>query len=391
MFSRRTAWDRSPNELARLVTARTAEGSELLDLTVSDPFAAGLGWDEGRLADLLSLAGLAEHRPEPLGLLSAREAVAHWSCARGLPLRPDRLVLTASTSEAYSFLFKLLCDAGDAVAVPRPSYPLFGFLTELDGVEAQVHPLRLEADRWAFDVETLADRLTERTRAVLVVHPNNPTGSRLDAVEAGALAALCAERGLALVSDEVFSDFTWSEGDEHEPKSLLSVAGEAGVLTFALSGLSKSAGLPQLKLAWIAVGGPEPAVEEAMARLEWIADSYLSVAAPVQRAAAGLLEASGEFRARCLDRIRTNLGLLERLLAETGGRLQPGEAGWSAILELPAGADEEVIARELVRREGVWVHPGSFFDLPAGNVVVSLLTPTERLDRGARALLGRCR
>ena len=391
MFSRRTAWDRSPNELARLIAARRAEGAELLDLTVSDPGAAGLGWDEGRLARLLSVAGVAEHRPEPLGLLSAREAVAHWSRARGLPLRPDRLVLTASTSEAYSFLFKLLCDAGDAVAVPRPSYPLFGFLTELDGVEAQVHPLRLEADRWAFDVEALADRLTERTRAVLVVHPNNPTGSRLNAVEAGALAELCAERGLALVSDEVFSDFAWSEGDEHEPKSLLSVAEEAGVLTFALSGLSKSAGLPQLKLAWIAVGGPEPAAEEAMARLEWIADSYLSVAAPVQRAAAGLLEASAGFRARCLDRMRANLSLLGRLLPATGGRLLPGEAGWSAILELPAGADEEAIALELVREDGVLVHPGSFFDLPAGHVVVSLLTPTERLDRGVRALLERCR
>jgi aspartate/methionine/tyrosine aminotransferase len=383
MFSRRTAWDREPNAWTRALERRRASGEELLDLSISNPAACGLGWNEELLRDRLAVPGTAAHAPEALGLPSAREAIAAWWTDRGVPAHPERTCLTASTSEAYAFLFRLLCEPGDLVAVPRPSYPLFDFLTGLEELEARPYPLRLDDGRWRLDLEQLADGLTERTRAVLVVHPNNPTGSRLTEGDARALVRLCAERSLALISDEVFAEFPWSATDAHAPHGLLSLADEEGALVFALSGLSKVAGLAQLKLAWIAVGGPEALRDEALARLELIADTYLSVASPVQLAAGRLLAASEDFRRRCLTRVRGNL----ETLRASGLQLLPGEAGWSAILELPPSVPEERFAVALLEDHGLVVHPGGFFGLGlSGHFVVSLLTEPEILARGLALL-----
>jgi aspartate/methionine/tyrosine aminotransferase len=383
MFSRRTTWNRAPSELAGALEGRRAAGREILDLTVSDPARAGLAWDGAELAAILARPAIARHEPAPFGALAAREAIAGWWRERGVPARPERLVLAASTSESYSWLFKLLCDPGDDVLVPQPSYPLFEFLTELESVRAVPYRLRAEATRWRLDVESLADRLTDRTRAVLVVHPNNPTGSRLDAAEARALAAACAERGIALVSDEVFAEFTWRPHEAEGPHGLLAVGAEAGALTFALSGLSKVAGLPQLKLAWCAVDGPPDRVAEALGRLECVADTYLSVAAPAQLAAAELLERSAAFRRRALERVREGLARLQEAAGD-GLRRLPGQAGWSAVLEVET--DAERLAVELLDRDGVLLHPGGLFGLPPGHLVVSLLTPTDALAEGLRRL-----
>ena len=386
MFSRRTAWDRSSSAWAQAVQERRSSGEPLLDLSSSNPSACGLAWTEDLLADCLRAPGAQLHSPEPFGLPAAREAVARWWRARGVPARAETTCLTASTSEAYSFLFRLLCNPGDAVSVPRPSYPLFGLLTQLEELEVRPYRLGLDDGRWRLDVESLADSLSENTRAVLVVHPNNPTGSRLNEGEVRGLARLCAERSLALISDEVFAEFPWKDDDAHEPRSLLSLAAEQGALVFALSGLSKAAGLPQVKLAWIAVAGPPELRDEALARLEIIADTYLSVAAPVQLAVGRLLAESAAFRESCLERIRGNLEIIDH----AGLRRLPGEAGWSAILDLPARLDEEGLAIELLEADGVLVHPGELFDLkPSGHLLLSLLTEPEVLERGLAAIAGR--
>jgi len=386
MFSRRTAWDRSPSAWMRAVQERRSSGEPLLDLSGSNPSACGLAWDEDLLADCLRAPGAQLHSPEPFGLPAAREAVAHWWNARGVPATAATTCLTASTSEAYSLLFRLLCNPGDAVAVPQPSYPLFDLLTQLEELEVRPYRLRLDEGRWQLDLESLADGLSETTRAVLVVHPNNPTGSRLNEDEARGLARLCAERGLALISDEVFAEFPWKAEDTPEPRGLLSLAAEQGALVFALSGLSKAAGLPQVKLAWIAVAGPPALRDEALARLEIIADTYLSVAAPVQLSASRLLAESAAFRESCLGRIRGNLETIDR----AGLPRLPGEAGWSAILELPAELDEEGLTVELLESGGVLAFPGELFGLkPSGHLVLSLLTEPEVLGRGLEAIARR--
>lgn len=386
MFSRRTAWQREPNAWTRALERRQASGRPLLDLRNSNPSACGLAWDEEHLASCLAVPGVQVHSPEAFGLARAREAVASWWSSRGVPATPDRTCLTASTSEAYAYLFRLLCEPGDAVAVPRPSYPLFDYLTGLEDLEARPYPLRLDERRWRLDLEALADGLTERTRAVLVVHPNNPTGSFLLDGEARALGRLCAERGLALISDEVFAEFRWDASEARGLSSLLQPAAEEGALVFALSGLSKVAGLPQLKLAWIAADGPAALRDEAWARLELIADTYLSVAAPVQLAAGRLLEESAGFRARCLSRIRGNLDTL----ASSGLSVLPGEAGWSALVELPVVVDEDEFTLRLIESEGLLVHPGSFFELsPPGHLVLSLLTEPQVFERGLAVIADR--
>ena len=281
-FSRRSAWDREPGELARLSEHARARGL-VADLTESNPTSAGLAADPAALARALSDAGNASYEPHPQGLHSARETVSAWLADRGVNVTPSRIVLTASTSEAYSLLMKLLCDPGDTLLIPEPSYPLFDMLLRLDSVTGQPHRLKL-SDRWRLDVDALGAALPETARAVLVVNPNNPTGSLLSSDEAAHLGALCREHDLALISDEVFAEFRWrSRAVSNSPSSLLPAGAAAGALTASLSGLSKACGLPQMKLGWIALGGPDALVDEALARLDLIADTYLSVATPVQR------------------------------------------------------------------------------------------------------------
>jgi alanine-synthesizing transaminase len=385
MFSSRTRWDLTPNALSALAAATRAEGRAVLDLTETNPTRAGLPAPREVLELLARPASLA-YAPDPRGLEAARTAVADDFARRGHRVDAARVLLTASTSEAYGFLFKLLCDAGDAVAVPRPSYPLFEYLARLEGASVSTYPIRYDGE-WHVLRGDVEASLTERTRAVVVVSPNNPTGSYLKRSEADALLALCAERGLALVADEVFADFAFGRDD----RRVASVAGREEALTFALGGLSKSCGLPQLKLAWTAVSGPASVRDEALARLEVIADTYLSVGTPVQQAAPDLLRALPELQAPLRARTAANLDALRTAVrsAPEVSLLSP-EGGWSAVLRVPAVLSEDEWCLRLLREDAVLVQPGYFFDFDAeAFLVVSLLTPEDVFAAGIARVLAR--
>ena len=374
--------NRVAGELARL----RSEGRPLDDLTESNPTRVGLPYPPDLLAPLAAPDALA-YDPAPFGLPAAREAVAAHLAGRGVPVHPDRVVLTASTSEAYGLLFKLLCDPGDAVLVPQPSYPLFEHLTRLDGVAAR--PYRLEHHgRWQVDVDGLAATIDARARAVLLVSPNNPTGSFVRGDELAAVREVALRHELAIICDEVFAGYPMEDADAGRSGVLVA---DPEALTFTLGGLSKSAGLPQLKLGWILMGGPGGVVARARDRLELVCDTYLSVATPVQLAAGALLERSRPVAAAILDRVRANYRALRRL----GGRFPAcrvlrTEAGWYAVVQVPATRSEEALVVELLRRDGVFVHPGYFFDFPReAFLVLSLLPPGDAFAGAATRVLAR--
>ncbi len=386
MFSSRTRWNRTENRLARLVAERRRSGAPLFDLTVSNPTQAGLVAP----ADILALLGApsaAHYDPEARGLGKARDAVAADYARRGFAVAADGLLLTASTSEAYAWLFKLLCDPGDAVLVPRPSYPLFEFLATLESVEAIPYALAYDG-AWHLDVAALEAARTPRARAIVVVNPNNPTGSCLRPDEAAKLLAFAAGHGLAVISDEVFADFLFRAGGD----LVTSLAGEGPALTFSLGGLSKSCGLPQLKLAWIAVSGPEDTRSEALSRLEIVADTYLSVSTPVQHAAPALLRRLPELQAPILSRLLTNRRTLESAIGPgSAATLLPADGGWTAVLRVPATQPEETLVCELLERHAVLVHPGYFFDFPSeAFLVLSLLPEPEVFSEGVLRVRGSC-
>jgi aspartate/methionine/tyrosine aminotransferase len=381
-LSARTAWPRVPNALAEAVTARRAQGLRTLDLTASNPTAvfpqlphddvlAGLGDPLGRA-----------YLPEPQGLLSAREAVAAYYAARGASVDPAQVVLTASTSEGYGWLFKLLCDPGDRVLVGRPGYPLFDDLARLEGVTLAPVPLRREA-HWGIDLDALDDAVDPRTRALSVVHPNNPTGHFVSDDDRASLLARCAARGLALIVDEVFLDYGW---DAPTPRAR-TFAGEVDALTFTLSGLSKVCAAPQVKLGWIVVSGPRAQRDEALARLELIADCYLSVSTAAQRATARLLARSAETREVLLRRVRENRATLRGALHPGSCiTLGPAEAGWYATARLPRTRSEQDWALDLLRA-GALAQPGWFYEFEdEAWLVLSLLTPAEDFAEGLAAL-----
>jgi alanine-synthesizing transaminase len=378
-FSRRVPSDLRPN---RISEALRRFAPLPFDLTVSNPTRCEIAYPPALLAPLADAAGL-EYRPDPRGLLSARAAVAAEYRRHGIVVDPARVVLTASTSEAYACLFKLLCEPGEAVLVPSPSYPLFEHLARLEGVTAR--PYRLDAEAgWRLDPDELAGA-GSGVRAVIVVHPNNPTGSYVAADDAAAVAELCRQHSWALIADEVFLDYPL----DGEPAA--SFARGAQALTFALGGLSKSVGLPQLKLAWIVVGGPAECVDAALERLEFVADTFLSVATPVQLALPALLQQGSEVRAAIAERCRANLARLRAAVAAhpAVSLLVPG-GGWSAVLRIPAVIPEEELVIDLIERHGVAVHPGFFFDFPRdGYLVVSLLPPPRTFTAGIERLLAR--
>jgi alanine-synthesizing transaminase len=383
MFSSRVPADLTPNRLTRAVQRARAAGTRLLDLTATNPTAAAISYPASLLAPLAD-AGALRYDPSPLGLDSARSAVAREYRRHGINVAPDAIVLTASTSDAYSVLFKLLCAPdGDAVMLPVPSYPLFDHLTRLDGVRPI--PYRLEYDgRWGIDFDTLDSGWTDTVRAVLAVSPNNPTGSMLTDEEHAALEERCAFRGAALIIDEVFADYTLADrlpSHHHRPVCL----------SFRLGGLSKSAGLPQVKLGWMAVEGPEPLVRSALDRLELICDTYLSVSTPVQLAAPVLIASGAEVRARILERVRHNHRELRRLSeAYPSLHVLPCEAGWSAVLRVPATRPEEDLVIELLECDSVLVNPGFFFDFPSeAFLVLSLLPETSIFVEGVSRVLER--
>lgn len=368
MFSSRLRQTSGRNRLAVALDRRRAAGLPILDLTLSNPTRAGFRYPAGLLESLVRDRSLC-YDPEPFGMLAARQAVSQDFARRGLSVPTARIVLTASTSEAYSLLFKLLCDPGDAVLAPRPSYPLIEHLTELDAVSLEHYHLEFHG-RWELDVEELrACVRSARARAIIMISPNNPTGSVVSDAELDAVAMMANEHGLALISDEVFADYPIAGPT---PSSALR---QEKALTFALGGLSKSVGLPQLKLGWIAVGGPDATVADAMDRLETICDASLSVSTPVQIAAADLLAAGATVRDQIQERVRANYARLTAMAsANPACAVMPAEAGWYAVVRIPAIASEETIVLDVLEKAGVLVHPGYFFDFDReGFLIVSLL------------------
>ncbi|HUM10969.1 MAG TPA: pyridoxal phosphate-dependent aminotransferase [Myxococcaceae bacterium] len=381
MFSARTAWDRTQNLLSARLEMLVRRGTAPIDLTVTSPADCGLGPDEGWLRGVLASQPLAAYAPEPLGQLVARQALARDLTRLGAHLEPGQFVLSASTSEAYGWLFALLCDPGDSVLVPAPSYPLLPFLAELSSVELRSFPLP-DDPLGALDLDTLEAIADETTRAVVLVSPANPTGWVLGEADQARLDALCAGRDWGLVVDEVFVEFP------RRGRAARSVAARPGeALTFALQGLSKSVGLPGWKLAWTAVLGPAPERDEALARLELIADTHLSGAAPVQHALADLLSGSAAWRTRVALRLDQNTRALHDARPPSAAwDVMPSEGGWSAVVRLPHTAEETAVCLELLDA-GVQVQPGHFYDFPRGRwLVLSLLPTPARFDEGARRM-----
>jgi len=383
-FSSRLPATLETNRLTSAVDQMRRDGRAFIDLTGSNPTRAGFDYPADLLAPLGNATGL-EYRPSPLGIAFARKAVADDYRRQELDVSPDRLVLTASTSDAYSMLFKLLTDAGDEVLVPRPSYPLFDHLTRLDLVTPVPYDLEYHG-RWSVDLDSVSRAITNRTRAVLAVSPNNPTGSFVTRDEMTRLAAMCAPRGIAIIADEVFAQY------ELEPGAF-AAAGHAiavhDALAFALGGLSKSVGLPQVKLGWIAAAGPTHLVDAALQRLEIICDTYLSVATPVQLALPALIARGAHVRAQIADRVRANYARVQAIVANVPScRVLRADGGWYAILHVPSFQSEEDLVVSLLTEDGVLVHPGFFFDFPRESyLVVSLLTPDDALRDGVGRVL----
>ena len=386
MFSQRTPEDLRPNRLAEALTAARAEGRTILDLTESNPTRAGFDYPTDLLRLLADSRGLT-YAPSPFGLVEARRAVARDYLRRGVDVRPERIALTASTSEAYGCLFKLLTDAGDEVLIPKPSYPLFEHLASLDRVTPRPYDLDSDAG-WRIDFESLEAAVTPRTRAILVVSPNNPTGSFVKSDEVEQLAALASVHDLALVADEVFTDYELAPGTRATTGRFVD---RGDVLSFSLGGLSKSVGLPQLKLAWIAVAGPGRLVDPALERLEIICDTYLSVSTPIQVAAPELLERGVSVREQIARRVLANYQCLHDKAASVPVcRVLASEGGWSAVIEVPSIESEEDLVVNLLQDDGVLAHPGYFFDFPReAYLVVSLLVPEAQFADGTDRVMKR--
>ncbi|MBZ5700119.1 MAG: pyridoxal phosphate-dependent aminotransferase [Acidobacteriia bacterium] len=387
MFASRTNWRLNPNRFTQALEEHRRSGKPLWDLTVSNPTACGLAYPDQEIVAALADRRAIEYRPESKGILEAREGVSDYYRGRmgfsgsGERVDPERILLTSGTSEGYSHIFRLLCEAGDEVLVPAPSYPLFEFLGDLADLRLVPYPL-LYDHGWQIDFASLRAALTPRSRAVLVVHPNNPTGSFVKRREAAELAEICAARDMAIVADEVFLDYAAG------PEPAQTFAFHDAALTFTLSGLSKISLLPQMKLAWMAVSGPQALVQTAVERLEIIADTYLSPSTPVQLALPKFLELRHGLQAQLLRRISTNIAVLDGVLRESKllTRLER-EGGWYAVLRVPATGPDEDLAVALLERCSVLVHPGHFFNFSQdGFLVLSLITPELQFREGVRQL-----
>ncbi len=383
MFSNRTNWKLTRNRLTEALEEVRSSGARILDLTLSNPTRAGLHYDEPQILQSLASPHSMDYDPQPKGLPSARAAVAaYYQTQHATSLDPEHLILTTSTSEGYSFVMRLLCNPGDELLVPKPSYPLFEFLADLQDVTLVPYPLIYDHG-WQMDFPSLQKVVTKRTRGVVVVHPNNPTGSYIHRHEQESLNRFCHEHELAIIADEVFLDYS------HDHVSQESFVANQDVLTFTLSGVSKISALPQMKVAWIATSGPAAQVEAAQARLEVIADTYLSMNAPIQWATPALLDQRKSIRQQLLDRTLANLAELDRQLAaqKTCQRLHV-EGGWYAVLRVPVTQTDDELAVDLLRRKSVLVHPGHFYDFPSdGYLVLSLITQKAEFAEALRRIL----
>ena len=382
MFAKRTNWNLAPNRLSQALEQHRASGKPLIDLTVSNPTDCGFAYDNERILAALCDPRALRYTPDPRGLPAARQAIADYYAGRGATIAPDDIIVTTSTSEAYAYIFRLLCEPGDELLIPAPSYPLFGFLADIQDVKLVPYAL-LYDHGWQIDFHSLERAITKRSRGVIVVHPNNPTGHFVKAHEVTRLSDICASGELAIIADEVFLDF--AIGQERRT----SFAAHDAALTFALSGLSKIAGLPQMKVAWVVTNGPTAQKQEALARLEVIADTFLSPNAPLQWATPVLLNQRDAFQKEVMARVRKNLADLDRqLAAQTNCSRLELEGGWYAVLRVPATQSDEDLAIRLLQGKNVYVHPGHFFDFAGdGYLIVSLMTRGEEFTEGMRQTL----
>jgi alanine-synthesizing transaminase len=383
MFAKRTNWNLEPNRLSQALAEYRAARKPLLDLTVSNPTECGFEYDSETILNALRNPAALKYEPNPKGLECARRAVAEYYSEKDAAVAVEDIILTTSTSEAYSFVFRLLCDPGDEILIPAPSYPLFDFLADILDVNLLRYPLIYDHG-WQIDFHALEQAITPRTRAVIVVHPNNPTAHFTKAREIAKLNEICFARNLAIIADEVFLDFSL---DGTRPASF---AANSGALTFTLSGLSKISGLPQMKAAWLVVSGPQSVRAEALARLEVIADAFLSMNTPVQMAIPVLLKQRHGFQKQLLERVQRNLSELDRQLAtQTVCSRLTVEGGWYAVLRVPATQSSEDQAIDLLKSQGISVHPGYFYELSSrGYLVISLLTSGEAFLTGIAGLIG---
>ncbi len=382
LFAHRTNWNLEENRLSRALVERRTASKPILDLARSNPTECGFSYDQQGIQRAFEHEELLRYQPDPRGMSRARGAIAAYYLQQQARVDKADLVLTSGTSEAYSFVFRLLCNPGDEVLIPSPSYPLFDFLADLCDVRLVRYPL-LYDHAWQVDFSALTAAASERTRAIIVVHPNNPTGHYTSEAEQTQLSHFCAERGIALIADEVFLDFSLSGSLEN------SFASGNDVLTFTLSGISKICGMPQMKLAWIAVSGPAEQKRDALARLEVIADAYLSVGTPVQLAAPTLLAMRMRFHGQAMTRIGGNLRELDgQLSRQSACNRLSCEGGWSAILRVPATQSDEDLAIALLTKTGIHLHPGHFYEFAqSGHLVVSLIVQEDEFAEGIRRTL----
>jgi len=382
MFADRTNWNLNPNRLSEALARHRSTGNPLFDLTASNPTECGFTYDREAVLRALSNPATLSYEPNPKGLEVARRAVAAYYAARNTLVSIEDIILTTSTSEAYSYILRTLCNPGDELLVPEPSYPLFGFLADIQDVRLIRYPLSYDHG-WQIDFHALEQAITPRTCGVIVVHPNNPTGHFAKPEEVAKLNETCSARRIALIADEVFLDFALTG------KQPVSFGTNRGALTFTMSGLSKISGLPQMKAAWLMTTGPEPWKTQALARLEVIADTYLSMNAPVQLAIPAFLEQRHAFQQQVMARVRKNIAEFDvQLAAQESCRRLHTEGGWYAVLRVPATRSDEDLAVDLLTTKNVYVHPGHFYDFPAdGYLIVSLITPEPDFAEGVRRLL----
>jgi alanine-synthesizing transaminase len=385
MFAKRTNWNLETNRLSAALSAHRAARKPIIDLTLSNPTECGFLYDREAILNALRNPAALRYEPNPRGLDVARGAVAQYYAERAAIVSNDDIFLTTSTSEAYSYVFRTLCDPGDELLIPAPSYPLFEFLADIQDVRLVRYQLIYDHG-WQIDFHALEQAITPRTRGVIVVHPNNPTGHFTKPAEMRKLNELCAAREIALIADEVFLDF------ELKKTPITTFAANSEALTFTMSGLSKICGLPQMKAAWLVVSGPEALKVDALARLEVIADTYLSMGAPTQWAMPTLLGQRHAFQKQVIDRVSENLSELDRQLArqKSCSRLEV-EGGWNAVIRVPATLSDEDLALELLATQSVYIHPGHFYDFPSdGHLVLSLIIPSQTFRDGLRSLLVYC-
>jgi alanine-synthesizing transaminase len=382
LYSKRLPWSASSNKLSELIAANHAANRPVLDLTISNPTRVLADYPHAEIAAAYAAIADFTYHPDPAGHPCAKQAIVSYYADQGRAVPEDRILLTASTSEAYSLLFKLLCDPSDEILIPLPSYPLFEYLAALESV--QTIPYRLLYDgSWFIDFDDLRNRISSRTRAIVVVHPGNPTGAYLKPGEAARLLALAAEHNLPIISDEVFLDYPISAASTVQP----SLCEHDGTLTFCLNGLSKLAGMPQMKLGWIVIGGPSDDRAAARRRLELLLDTYLSVSTPVQLVAPRLFQIGAGIQQQLQHRVRSNLAVARQILSGSAANPLHTEGGWSAIVRLPSLLSEEAWVLTMLQEESVIVQPGYFFDMYSEpHIVLSLITPPDVFTQGLSAI-----